>query len=161
MNSTPARLLVPLVVWLLFYTAACADDQQGPAIPRADLNKIRMAAPSKSPALPKKTRKLLVFSRLTGYRHESVPWGARAFRILGEKSGAYSALLSDDPAMFDRNRLEQFDAVLFNNNCGNPMQDPARRKNFLDFVAGGAGCFASTSRRNRYTLAGDPRKQAG
>lgn len=112
MNSTPVTLLVPLVVWLLSCTAASADDPQGPMVPQADLDKIRTAAPYESPALPKGTRKLLVFSRLTGYQHKSVPWGAQAFRILGEKSGAYAALLGDDPAMFDRGRLDQFDAVL-------------------------------------------------
>jgi len=139
MNKTTATLLVSLVVGLLSSAAAGADQRQDPVIPQADLDKIRAAAPSEPAVPPKKTRKLLVFSRLTGYRHKSVPWGAQAFRILGKNSGAYAALLSDDPAEFDRGRLEQFDAVLFNNNCGNPVQEPARRKNLLDFVAGGRG----------------------
>jgi type 1 glutamine amidotransferase len=139
MNSRPVTLCIPFVVLLPSCSTALADDAQGPIIPQADLDKILTAAPSESPAMPKRARKLLVFSRLTGYRHKSVPWGEQAFRILGEKSGAYGALLSDDPAMFDRGQLDQFDAVLFNNNCGDPLRDPARRKNLLDFVASGGG----------------------
>ena len=58
----------------------------------------------------------------------SIPWGAAAWRILGEKTGAYTAMLSDDPAMFDKDKLDAFDAVVFNNNCGNPVADPVRRQ---------------------------------
>jgi hypothetical protein len=107
--------------------------------------------------VPKKPRKLLVFSRITGFPHKSVPWGAQALRVIGEKSGAYTAVLSDDPAMFDKDKLNEFDAVAFNNNCGNPVQDTQRRKNLLEFVAGGRGlvgihCAALSNRRPPATM---------
>ena len=108
-------------------------------IPAQDLDKIRQAAPHDAPATPKKPRKLLVFSKADGYIHDSIPWGAQALRILGEKTGAYMAVLSDDPAMFDREKLFGFDAVAFNNNCGNPLRDPVRRNNLLEFVRSGRG----------------------
>ena len=108
-------------------------------IPKEDLEKIQVAAPVDAPATPKTPRKLLVFSRANGYRHQSIPWGAAAFRVIGTKSGAYTAVLSDDPAMFDENKLSEFDAVLFNNNCGNPVADPLRRRNLLEIVRGGKG----------------------
>jgi type 1 glutamine amidotransferase len=108
-------------------------------VPKEDLEKIRLAAPFDAPAPPAKPRKLLVFSRADGYVHDSIPWGAEALRILGEKTGAYTPVLSEDPGMFDQEKLSQFDAVVFNNNCGNPVKDPARRKNLLDFVRGGRG----------------------
>ena len=87
--------LLPL---LLLAGFARAGDRPGTTVPQEDLEKIRKAAPAEAPATPKQPRKLLVFSRLTGYRHKSVPWGAQALRIIGEKSGAYTAVLSDDPA---------------------------------------------------------------
>jgi len=124
---------------LLGGVSAYAEDKALATIPKEDLEKNQKAAPDKAPATPKKSRKVLVLSRLTGYGHKSVPWGAQALRILGEKTGAYSAVLSNDPAMFDKQRLSQFDAVVFNNNCGNPVQDPQRRKNLLEFVANGRG----------------------
>ncbi len=110
-----------------------------PAVPQEDLRRIQKAAPAQAPAKPKKPRKLLVYSRATHYRHDSIPWGAQAIRILGEKTGAYVALLSDDPAMFDRDKLHQFDAVLFNNNCQNGIIASVRRQNLLAFVRGGRG----------------------
>jgi len=138
MNRGPI-ILATLFALLLPRIPAYAEDRPGATIPREDLEKIRKAAPPEAPATPKQPRKLLVFSRLTGFRHKSVPWGAEALRVIGEKSGAYTAVLSNDPAMFDKDKLSQFDAVVFNNNCGNPVQDPQRRKNLLEFVAGGGG----------------------
>jgi len=138
MNRGPITLTA-LLALLLLPVPADAEDRPGATIPREDLEKIRKAAPGKPIVAPKKPRKLLVFSRITGFPHKSVPWGAQALRVIGEKSGAYTAVLSDDPAMFDKDKLSQFDAVAFNNNCGNPVQDPQRRKNLLEFVAGGGG----------------------
>ncbi len=108
-------------------------------VPREDLERIRLAAPGEAPAVPLKPRKLLVFSRAEGYIHDSIPWGAAALRIIGEKTGAYTARVSDDPAMFDRDTLGQFDAVVFNNNAGDPVPDPVRRRNLIQFVRGGRG----------------------
>ena len=86
----------------LFTVAGAAGIALSADIPAQDLAKIRLAAPHDAPAKPRKPRKLLVFSKADGYIHESIPWGAQALRILGEKTGAYTAVLSDDPAMFDR-----------------------------------------------------------
>lgn len=139
MKRTRITLSFVPALLLLLSVSAYAEDRAGPTVPQEDLEKIQKAAPAEAPATPKKPRKLLVFSRLTGFRHKSVPWGAQALRVLGEKTGAYSPVLSDDPAMFDRQRLFEFDAVAFNNNCGNPVQDTQRRNNLLEFVAGGRG----------------------
>ena len=108
-------------------------------VPPEDIEHIRLAASSAAPAQPTKARRILVFSKADGYVHGSIPWGAAALRILGEKTGAYTATLSDDPAMFDKDKLNEFDAVVMNNNCGNPIADLQRRANLLEFVRGGKG----------------------
>jgi len=108
-------------------------------IPQKDRERIYKAAPSEASARPRKPRRLLVFSRMEGYRHKSTPWGAEAFRILGEKTGAYVAECSDDKSMFDRKNLFRFDAVVFNNNCNSGIEDPIRRENLLDFVKSSRG----------------------
>ena len=109
-------------------------------VPKQDIERDSRRPPhAMRTAKPKKPRKLLVFSKADGYVHDSIPWGAQALRILGEKTGAYTAVLSDDPAMFDREKLFEFDAVVFNNNCGNPLPDPVRRNNLLEFVRSGRG----------------------
>ena len=109
-------------------------DSVASGIPKEDIERIYKASPAKAPAKPLKGRKLLVFSRMEGYRHKSTPWGAEAVRIMGEKTGAYVAECSDDKSMFDRKNLFRFDAVVFNNNCNSGIVDPVRRKNLLDFV---------------------------
>jgi type 1 glutamine amidotransferase len=123
----------------LLAAAAVAGMSAGADIPPGDCEQIRLAVPSTAPARPKRPRKVLVFSRAEGYVHAAIPWGAAALRILGEKTGAYAATLSDDPAMFDRQRLFPFDAVVMNNNCGNPIADSQRRANLLEFVRSGRG----------------------
>lgn len=123
----------------LLVAAGIAGTSAGADVPPGDLEQIRLAAPFDAPAKPKKPRKVLVFSKADGFVHDSIPWGAAALKILGEKTGAYAATLSDDPALFDRERLFQFDAVVMNNNCGNPIADPQRRANLLEFVRSGRG----------------------
>lgn len=129
----------PIIIFILFVAVGNAGTSFSADIPKEDLEKIRLAAPDNAQAKPKKPRKIVVFSKADGYAHDSIPWGAQALRILGEKTGAYTAVLSNDPAIFDREKLFEFDAVVFNNNCGNPVPDPVHRKNLLEFVRGGRG----------------------
>ena len=86
MKRSPIILFFVPVFLLLLSVSAYAEDGAGATIPQEDLEKIRKAAPAEAPATPKQSRKLLVFSRLTGFRHKSVPWGAEALRVIGEKS---------------------------------------------------------------------------
>ncbi len=130
-----ARSIAVAVLAIASMTSAAT----GAEVPADDLAKIRLAAPYDAPAPPRKVRRVLVFSRADGYYHDSIPWGAAALKILGEKSGAYAATLCDDPAMFDREQLFEFDAVVFNNNCGNPLPDATHRANLLEFVRSGRG----------------------
>jgi type 1 glutamine amidotransferase len=116
------------------------------AVPEADLAKIRKACPDKPSVKPQKPRKLLVFSLCRGFRHGSIPHGKEALRILGETTGAYTAVVSDDTAVFEPDALKQFDAVFINNSTGDWLRDDKdkaaearRKKALLDFVAGGKG----------------------
>ena len=60
---------------------------------------------------------MLIYSKTLGFRHGSIPTGAAAIKLLGEKTGAFKTEHSEDPAMFDANRCA-FDAVLFLNTTG-------------------------------------------
>ncbi len=62
-----------------------------------------------------KPRKLLVYSVTRGYRHKSIPTGQAALRILGQKTGAYEAVISDDMDNFEPGTIDQFDAICFLN----------------------------------------------
>ena len=87
--------------------------------PNADeLRRIEGALPKEAPAKPKKARKLLIFTKATGFVHSSIPVGAKAFELMGEKTGAWSAIVSDDPESFAPEKLKDVDAILFMSTTG-------------------------------------------
>ncbi|MGB0344670.1 MAG: ThuA domain-containing protein, partial [Coraliomargarita sp.] len=63
-------------------------------------------------AQPEEKRRLLLFSATAGFRHKSIPVGKAALTRMGEATGAYETVVSDDPANFEKEALQGFDAVL-------------------------------------------------
>jgi len=103
------------------------------------IEKVKAAAPEKATAKPEKPRKLLIFNLCKGFRHGAIPLGAKALEILGGKTGAYEAVVSEDVSMFAPDKLQQFDAICFNNCTGELFDDPALKRSLLEFVKGGKG----------------------
>ena len=102
--------------------------------------KIEQAVPRMAIVQPAKPRRLLIFSRNVGYGgHPSIAHASEAFSIIGEKTGAFKTTVSDDPQVFQRENLKQFDAVFFNNTVGNCFANADLRQNLLEFVTGGGG----------------------
>jgi len=114
-------------------TAAAAEKVAVPAVlqqsdlPRSLAGRVTPAeiaqtifstAPSDAPAKPARPRKVFVFTMCSGYYHEAIPIVAAAFEIVGNKTGAYTTVVSDDPGMFEVDRLKQFDAVVMDNTVG-------------------------------------------
>ncbi|MFO8026476.1 MAG: ThuA domain-containing protein [Opitutales bacterium] len=66
---------------------------------------------------PEEPRKVLVFSLVTGFVHWCIPHTEAVIEILGEESGAYESVASQDIEVFRPERLKEFDAVVLNNNC--------------------------------------------
>jgi len=139
-------------------------------IPRHRQKQILDAAPAKPRVEPKKARRVLIFctpahiyAKHDPHRGYCVPYGAAAFKALGEKTGAFEPVVSDELAMFLPDTLKQFDAIVLNNACG-PWITPtdadmakdafkklgadkqavenALRKALLDYVRGGGGIMA-------------------
>jgi type 1 glutamine amidotransferase len=123
----------------------------------ADIPKITAAMPEKPRVVPAKPRRLLVYSEAHGFRHSACVWGAKTLEIMGEKTSAFEPVITDDLAMFEPDKLQEFDAVCFNNTTGDSFlpknfgglpkeqQEAARKreaelqKSLLDFVASGKG----------------------
>ena len=103
--------------------------------------RIEKVLPAEATAKPIKPRKLLIFNRNVEYdgHRASILAGSEAFRQYGKKTGAFEAIISEDPTMFDREKLAQFDAVFLNNNVGSCFTETERRKNLLEFVTRGGG----------------------
>lgn len=77
------------------------------------------AVPKAPIVRPKAKRKVLVYSATGGARHWSIPVGKVALEAMASSSGAYEAVVSDDPGNFEKKALETFDAVVLLNSTGN------------------------------------------
>ena len=122
-------------VLFLYGTASAA---QG-SVSDADVQKITAAMPAKAPAQPAKLRKLLVFNLTKGFHHGSIPCGAKALEIMGQKTGAFETTVSVDPAVFKPDSLKAFDAVCLNNCTGDLFTEDELKASLRDFVKGGKG----------------------
>jgi type 1 glutamine amidotransferase/HEAT repeat protein len=104
-----------------------------------EVQQIQDALPKKATVKPAKKRKLLVFSLATGFKHDSIPYGEKAFELMGNATGAYEPTLSTDMAVFEPSSLKQFDAILMNNTTGELFTTPTLQQSLMDFVKNGKG----------------------
>jgi type 1 glutamine amidotransferase len=111
-----------------------------------DVMQMMAALPEKAPAEPKQPRHVLVLAKAQGFVHSSIPLAARTIEALGQKTGAWSTVISYDPAVINTENLQQYDAIFLDSTTGTFLDDPndatataARRKALLDFVRGGKG----------------------
>jgi hypothetical protein len=107
--------------------------------------RIEAALPATAPATPRKPRKLLVFDRQGIYNgkqyggHASIPHANLAVQLMGEKTGAFTATLSSEPAAISAANLQQYDALYLNNTVGDVFDTPEMRAAVVGFVARGGG----------------------
>ncbi|MGC9999397.1 MAG: ThuA domain-containing protein [Bryobacteraceae bacterium] len=131
---------------LLFMGALGFTLLHGQALPPEQKQKVDDAVPAKAPAKPKKPRRMLV-SNLEmrdghpwhGSSYATIPVDNYAIGLMGQRTGAYEAVFSDDVEMFRPERIKQFDAICFLNTGGVLFEDPELRKSLLAFIAGGKG----------------------
>ncbi len=131
------------------------------------IKQIEEALPDSAPAKPKKPRKVLIFSKTNGFRHGSIETGTQSLIMLGEKTGAYSAVHSEDEAMFEPDTLRQFDMVIMLNTTGEilrpkrlPQDEAGKRQALLresklkeslvNFVKSGKGLAGTHSATDTY-----------
>ncbi|MEM6886146.1 MAG: ThuA domain-containing protein [Verrucomicrobiota bacterium] len=98
------------------------------------IQKIEAGLPEAPAVDPKQTRKILIYSATEGFRHGSIPTGLVALEKLGKKTGAYEAVISNDPANFEPDQIQSFDAIVLLNTTNNFFMPTAKteRKNFTD-----------------------------
>jgi type 1 glutamine amidotransferase len=133
-------VVVALCTTVLLATLPTATWAQRDLKPLSEeqIEKISEALPEKPTVKPAEPRKILIFWRCGGFFHGSIRVGNVTLKMLGEKTGAYEAVVSDDPNMFNPDKLNRFDAVIFNNTTQVKL-DEKQRQALLDFVVGGKG----------------------
>jgi type 1 glutamine amidotransferase len=87
----------------------------------------------------KKKRKLLVYSKTTGYRHSSIPYASMVFKKLGEATGAFSVDTSENQDVFRKGQIHDYDAILMLSTTGEPIPKGKGQEEFLKFIASGKG----------------------
>ena len=121
-----------------------------------EVQKIEKAMPRRATVRTRRPRKLLVFWRCEGFFHKSIPVGNKALEIMGQKTGAFDVVITDDYSVFTAQKLRQFDAVCLNNTTGlkfDPKETPERCKALMDFVKSGkgiVGVHAATDNFNQW-----------
>jgi len=140
MKTTPFIRSLPLAAAFLLAAAPLARGKEPPAPTPEMIARIEAALPGPDEAVkPARPRHLLIFYRTEGYVHASIPTGNHAFLRLGEKTGAYTAELSDSMDVFTDESLARFDAILFLSTTHLAFENPAHRAALMKFVENGGG----------------------
>ena len=110
-----------------------------------DLVQMMAALPDTAPATPKQPRRVLVLGRAAGFVHASIPLTARTIEALGQRTNAWTTVISYDLRDITAANLQQYDAIVLASTTGRFLDDSdtnasaARRQALLDFVRGGKG----------------------
>jgi type 1 glutamine amidotransferase len=88
---------------------------------------------------------VLVLAKAAGFVHSSIPLATRTIEALGQKTGAWTTVITYNASDITEN-LQQYDAIFLAGTTGLFLDDAAdqavtavRRKALLDFVRGGKG----------------------
>jgi len=141
-----------------------------------NLEKARESIATLEAVPPQQPRKVLIFSGVGAFRHNAIEFGKQVLPLLGEMTGAYEAVVTDDAAYFEKDSLSQFDAVIFNNTSGRAfhnlpwkearqlpdeernalfdLEDRAQ-KNLMEFIRNGGGFVGIHAATDTYTRGWD------
>ncbi len=86
---------------------------------------------------PETTRRVLVFSKTSGFRHDSIPDGIAAIRRIGEQNG-FEVDATEDGSVFEDGFLAGYDAVVFLLTTGHVLEG-AGQAAFQHYIARGGG----------------------
>jgi len=143
---------------------ACAVSCDG-ALTKQQAERIGAAVPKKASVAPKRPRRVLIwdtpFMEKSPHKGYSIPQAEYAMKLLGQKTGAFEPVVSDELAMYLPENLTKIDAIIMNNSNG-PWIRPTEqdmdkfkkygrdidavekllRKSFLDWISEGGGIVA-------------------
>jgi type 1 glutamine amidotransferase len=86
---------------------------------------------------PAEAKRVLVFSKTAGFRHDSIPEGIAAVKQLGEGAG-FAVDATEDAGAFTSANLRRYDAVVFLSTTGDVL-DAAQQSAFEGYIRHGGG----------------------
>ena len=95
--------------------------------------------PKKTTVKPAKLHKALIYSHASGFKHSSIPTGAKALRIMAEKTGVFDATFTIKTEEFTKKGLAKYDLIIFNNctHIQKAFAEDSQRKAILNFIQDG------------------------
>lgn len=94
-------------------------------------------AMSLSAVYGQKQKSVLIFSKTTGFRHQSIPKGvATVSKLLNDQKIKFQH--TEDATYFHVDSLKNYDAVIFLNTTGDILDD-TQKQNFQKFIQSGKG----------------------
>ncbi|MEV6108117.1 ThuA domain-containing protein [Streptomyces sp. NPDC051940] len=99
---------------------------------------------------------VLVFSRTTGFRHDSIPAGTDAIRALGAANN-FTVTATEDPGAFTPGNLAGYEAVVFLNTTGDVLDDTQQSalQAHIDGGRGFVGVHAAADTEYGWSYYGD------
>lgn len=157
------HMRILLAITLIF----CLTSPSMTQVTDEKIKKISEALPKKTTSEVTKPRLVLLYSRTNGFRHGSIPVAVQALKMLGNSTGAYTAIHTEDDTFFEPHHLNQFDAVIMVNTTGEIFRprkwssDPEIKKaeqeresmlkqSLVDFVKNGGGLAGMHSATDTY-----------
>ena len=150
-----------LLFILLYVCPNYGQENQAFEISEEWLSKLERIAPSEPTVKNVSKKKILVFSKATGFYHWTIPHNIEMLKILAKKSNAFEIHVGYDIEKFDKKNLKKYDAVILNNsNPIGPKRDlfydllkantsltdeqiaieaPIYEMNLINYVASGGG----------------------
>ncbi|MEO9891223.1 ThuA domain-containing protein [Aurantibacter sp.] len=154
------RFLSTLLL-LFFINTISAQSLEVVKIDDEWLSKIEKLAPSEPTVKNVTKKKILVFSKATGFDHWTIPHNIELLKIMAKKSGVFEVHIGFDIEQFEKKNLNKYDAVILNNsNPSGPNRDlfndllsqntslsdieiktkaAIYEQNFMNFIAKGGG----------------------
>ncbi|MGW2835365.1 ThuA domain-containing protein [Streptomyces sp. NPDC001286] len=86
---------------------------------------------------PAEGKRVLVFSKTAGFRHDSIPDGVAAVRQLGSEAG-FTVDATEDATAFTAKNLRRYDAVVFLSTTGDVL-DAVQQSAFEGYIRHGGG----------------------
>lgn len=115
---------------LFITTSAIAQNMKAFDITPEWISKIERLAPSEPTVKNVSKKRILVFSKATGYKHWTIPHNIEVLKILAKKSNAFELYIGYDVDNFSKESLKYYDAIILNNS--NP--EGPRRDLFWDLL---------------------------
>jgi type 1 glutamine amidotransferase len=115
------------------FLAAIAVISVGTAAQASNPEALEVSAEAKACGQPA----ILVFSKTTGYRHDSIPDGIAAIQQLGDENG-FTVDATEDSSVFTDETLAQYQAVVFLLTSGTVLDDDQKAA-FERFIEAGNG----------------------